>query len=66
MLLRQSKCECAGKTTLLDVVAGRKTQGIITGEIRLNGHVKDASVWRRISACKHWQCAEVEALHGYW
>ena len=43
---------CAGKTTLMDVVAGRKTQGIIEGEIRLNGHIKDAGVWRRISACE--------------
>lgn len=27
----------AGKTTLMDVVAGRKTQGIITGDILVNG-----------------------------
>ena len=45
---------CTGKTTLMDVVAGRKTQGIIEGEIRLNGHIKNDGVWRRISACELW------------
>ena len=27
----------AGKTTLMDVIAGRKTQGEITGDILVNG-----------------------------
>ncbi|PSC75525.1 pleiotropic drug resistance 5-like isoform A [Micractinium conductrix] len=40
----------AGKTTLLDVLAGRKTQGTIEGEVRLNGHLKEEGVWRRVSA----------------
>ena len=29
----------AGKTTLLDVLAGRKTGGVIEGTVRLNGHL---------------------------
>lgn len=40
----------AGKTTLMDVVAGRKTQGTIEGDVLLNGHPKEQSVWRRVSA----------------
>jgi len=28
----------AGKTTFMDVIAGRKNQGRITGDIRVNGH----------------------------
>jgi ABC-type multidrug transport system ATPase subunit len=30
----------AGKTTLMDVLAGRKTQGVVTGELLVNGHPK--------------------------
>ncbi len=37
----------AGKTTLMDVIAGRKTIGRITGEIYLNGRPKDDS-WSRV------------------
>ncbi len=29
----------AGKTTLMDVIAGRKTQGDITGDILVNGAI---------------------------
>jgi ABC-type multidrug transport system ATPase subunit len=29
----------AGKTTLLDVIGGRKTGGVIRGEMRVNGHL---------------------------
>ncbi|KAG5525544.1 hypothetical protein RHGRI_031997 [Rhododendron griersonianum] len=32
-----------GKTTLLDVLAGRKTTGIVEGDIRIGGHPKDIS-----------------------
>jgi ABC-type multidrug transport system ATPase subunit len=28
----------AGKTTFMDVIAGRKNQGRITGDIQINGH----------------------------
>lgn len=38
----------AGKTTLMDVVAGRKTIGIIRGEILANGREVDQQVWSRL------------------
>ena len=38
----------AGKTTLMDVIAGRKTQGEITGNILVNGHPKDQATWSRV------------------
>ncbi|DBB03271.1 TPA: hypothetical protein ACH3X3_010666 [Trebouxia sp. C0006] len=38
----------AGKTTLMDVIAGRKTQGEITGDILVNGHPKDQKTWSRV------------------
>eukprot|EP00644_Phytophthora_capsici_P014686 jgi/Phyca11/511179/fgenesh2_kg.PHYCAscaffold_78_\ len=37
----------AGKTTLMDVIAGRKTGGKITGQILLNGHPATDLVIRR-------------------
>ena len=40
----------AGKTTLMDVIAGRKTAGKIEGDIRVNGAPQDAATYRRISA----------------
>eukprot|EP00934_Nitzschia_sp_Nitz4_P005895 Nitzschia sp. Nitz4//scaffold51_size120721//34259//39017//NITZ4_003720-RA/size120721-snap-gene-0.33-mRNA-1//-1//CDS//3329553841//5885//frame0 len=39
----------AGKTTLMDVIALRKTTGIVTGEVRLNGYKQDPVVFRRCS-----------------
>ncbi|KAG2432130.1 hypothetical protein HXX76_009056 [Chlamydomonas incerta] len=39
----------AGKTTLMDVIAGRKTVGEITGNIWVNGHPKDQASWARSS-----------------
>lgn len=38
----------AGKTTLMDVIAGRKTQGEITGNILVNGYPKDQATWSRV------------------
>ncbi|KAI8105725.1 hypothetical protein M9434_000307 [Picochlorum sp. BPE23] len=38
----------AGKTTLMDVVAGRKTQGIIRGDILANGRQIEPGVWSRV------------------
>ncbi len=35
----------AGKTTLMDCVAGRKTVGLIKGEITVNGHEKEQATW---------------------
>lgn len=37
----------AGKTTLMDVLALRKSSGEITGEIRLNGHLQEEQSFRR-------------------
>lgn len=38
----------AGKTTLMDCVAGRKTIGEITGDISVNGHPKVQATWSRV------------------
>ena len=40
----------AGKTTLMDVIAGRKTAGKIEGSIMVNGAPQDQATYRRISA----------------
>jgi len=40
----------AGKTTLMDVLAGRKTGGKTSGDIRVNGHPKEAQSFARVSA----------------
>ncbi|CAN1252468.1 ABC transporter G family member 31, partial [Linum perenne] len=39
----------AGKTTLMDVLAGRKTGGYIEGDIKISGHPKVQSTFARIS-----------------
>ncbi|CAL5426860.1 unnamed protein product [Camellia sinensis] len=39
----------AGKTTLMDVLAGRKTGGYIEGDIRISGYQKEQSTFARIS-----------------
>ncbi|CAI0399920.1 unnamed protein product [Linum tenue] len=39
----------AGKTTLMDVLAGRKTGGYINGDIKISGHPKVQSTFARIS-----------------
>ncbi|KAG6731444.1 hypothetical protein I3842_01G129400 [Carya illinoinensis] len=39
----------AGKTTLMDVLSGRKTSGTIKGEIRIGGHPKVQDTFARIS-----------------
>ncbi|KAI0488475.1 hypothetical protein KFK09_028308 [Dendrobium nobile] len=39
----------AGKTTLLDVLCGRKTSGIIEGEIKIGGYPKVQETFARIS-----------------
>ena len=38
----------AGKTTLMDVIAGRGTQGASQGDILVNGHPKDQRTWSRV------------------
>jgi ABC-type multidrug transport system ATPase subunit len=39
----------AGKTTLMDVIAGRKTGGYIKGEIKISGYRKVQDTFARIS-----------------
>ena len=39
----------AGKTTLMDVLAGRKTGGYIEGEIRISGYPKQQETFARIA-----------------
>ncbi|KAI3954477.1 hypothetical protein MKW92_053462 [Papaver armeniacum] len=39
----------AGKTTLMDVLAGRKTGGYIEGDIRISGYPKEQKTFARIS-----------------
>ncbi|OEL28808.1 ABC transporter G family member 43 [Dichanthelium oligosanthes] len=39
----------AGKTTLMDVLAGRKTSGTIEGDIKLSGYPKQQETFARIS-----------------
>ncbi|KAK1586377.1 hypothetical protein Q3G72_001998 [Acer saccharum] len=39
----------AGKTTLMDVLAGRKTGGYIEGDIKISGHPKEQSTFARIA-----------------
>lgn len=39
----------AGKTTLMDVLAGRKTGGYIEGDIRISGYQKVQHTFARIS-----------------
>lgn len=39
----------AGKTTLMDVLAGRKTGGYITGDITVSGYPKKQETFARIS-----------------
>jgi ABC-type nitrate/sulfonate/bicarbonate transport system ATPase subunit len=39
----------AGKTTLMDVISGRKTGGNITGTISVNGQPKNDEMFRRIT-----------------
>lgn len=42
----------AGKTTLLDCLADRTTMGVITGEIFVNGRLRDESFPRTIGYCQ--------------
>jgi ABC-type uncharacterized transport system ATPase subunit len=47
----------AGKTTLLDVLAGRKNSGTMEGGVYLNGHPKDPRTFNRVAAyCEQQVC----------
>ena len=38
----------AGKTTLMDCLAGRKTTGTITGDVRVSGYPKEEATFARV------------------
>lgn len=42
----------SAQTTLMDVLAGRKTIGTITGDIRVNGFPKEQSTFAAIAGCE--------------
>lgn len=42
----------AGKTTLMDVLAARKDEGVITGEVLLNGHALSQAFQRTTGYCE--------------
>ena len=42
----------SAQTTLMDVLAGRKTVGKITGDVRVNGHPKEQSTFAAIAGCE--------------
>lgn len=46
-MLPSSPGPCS-KTTLMDVICGRKTQGLIRGEMLVNGHPKQQQTWSRV------------------
>lgn len=39
----------AGKTTLMDVIAMRKSSGVVIGEILVNGFQQEKDTFRRVS-----------------
>jgi len=49
MLIALMGSSGAGKTTLMDVIAGRKTGGEIAGRILINGHNQDLKTFARVS-----------------
>jgi ABC-type transport system involved in cytochrome bd biosynthesis fused ATPase/permease subunit len=44
----------AGKTTLMDCILGRKTTGLIRGDILVNGHPKEQATWSRVCGWVEW------------
>ncbi len=44
-----SLAEWCAQTTLMDVLAGRKTGGLTTGDIRVDGHPKDQATFARVA-----------------
>ena len=50
----RATCARAGKTTLMDVIAGRKTVGEIGGTITVNGHKAEPRAWSRVMGCVRW------------
>jgi ABC-type multidrug transport system ATPase subunit len=48
--------QCAGKTTLMDVICGRKTVGRTTGELLANGRPISKSSWSRVVRSRPQHC----------
>lgn len=36
----------------MDVVLGRKTVGLVRGDIFVNGHLKEQATWSRVCGCE--------------
>ena len=51
----------AGKTTLMDVLAGRKTGGYIDGDIRISGYPKNQETFARVSG--YCEQADIHSPH---
>ncbi|XP_057539271.1 pleiotropic drug resistance protein 1-like isoform X1 [Amaranthus tricolor] len=51
----------AGKTTLMDVLAGRKTEGYIDGDIRISGYPKNQETFARVSG--YCEQADIHSPH---
>ena len=51
----------AGKTTLMDVLAGRKTGGYIDGDVRISGYPKNQETFARVSS--YCEQADIHSPH---
>ncbi|KAL0317256.1 UNVERIFIED_CONTAM: ABC transporter G family member 39 [Sesamum angustifolium] len=54
----------AGKTTLMDVLAGRKTGGYIEGEIKISGYLKNQETFARMFVEEVMELVELNSLRG--
>ena len=60
--------------TLMDVVLGRKTVGLIRGDIFVNGHQKEQATWSRVCGCERsalaldvaWICPRLQPVRPAW
>ena len=62
----RATCARAGKTTLMDVIAGRKTVGEIGGTITVNGHKAEPRAWSRVMGCVWRDGRKGKAPTGLW
>ena len=62
----------AGKTTLMDVLAGRKTGGVASGEVHVNGFPKNQRTFARVMGyveqvgCAAAAVSSVQCVGGVW
>lgn len=68
MTLSAAAAAGAGKTTLMDVLAGRKTSGSTTGDIWVGGYPKDQHTFARV--CGYVEQSDIHSprvrLKGHW